>query len=72
MKLKCTIGSLSCDGVRVERGDIFELPEKAGESVIDSGYAIEIIEQYLGITPEAPIETPITKSKTKSRRGNHS
>jgi len=41
MKLKCTIGSLSCDGVLAERGDLFELPDAAAKSVIESGYAIE-------------------------------
>ena len=41
MKLKCTIGSLSCDGVLAEKGQLFELPDAAAKSVIESGYAIE-------------------------------
>lgn len=41
MKLKCTIGSLSCDGVVVERGDTFEMPDDAAKGLIESGYACE-------------------------------
>lgn len=41
MKLKCTIGSLSCDGVLAEKGDLFELPDDTAKSIIKSGYAIE-------------------------------
>ena len=39
MKLICTIGSISCDKVLAEKGDIFEVGDKAGESLIASGYA---------------------------------
>lgn len=47
MELICTIGSISCDGVLAEKDDIFEVGDKAGESLIASGYATEI-----GIEPE--------------------
>lgn len=39
MKLKCLIGSLSCDGILAEKGDIFELPSKTGKDLIKCGYA---------------------------------
>lgn len=41
MKLECIIGSLSCGGVLAEKGQLFELPDVAAKSVIESGYAIE-------------------------------
>lgn len=47
MKLICTIGSISCDKVLAEKGDIFEVGDKAGESLITSGYATEV-----GMEPE--------------------
>lgn len=40
MKLKCTTGSISCDGVLAEKGDVFEVSDEAGESLIKSGDAI--------------------------------
>ena len=49
MELKCTIGSISCDGVLAEKGDIFEVGDKDGKSLIASGYATEV-----GIEPEKP------------------
>ena len=49
MKLICTIGSISCDKVLAEKGDIFEVGDKAGESLITSGYATEV-----GMEPEKP------------------
>lgn len=41
MKLECKIGSLSCDGVLAEKGDIFELPDNVAAGIINLGYAIE-------------------------------
>lgn len=42
MKLQCTIGSLSCDGVLAENGDVFEVSYDAGKSLLESGYATRI------------------------------
>jgi len=58
MKLKCTIGSLSCDGILAERGDIFELPEEAGQSLLKQGYAVEVIEEPSITVMDEPIEKP--------------
>lgn len=39
MKLKCTRGKISCDGVLAKKGDTFEVEDEAGERIIASGYA---------------------------------
>ena len=49
MKLICTIGSISCDGVLAEKGDIFEVSDKAGTGLIASGYAT-----WVGLEPKQP------------------
>lgn len=60
MKLKCTIGSLSCDGVLAEKGELFELPDAAAKSVIESGYAIEIQDEVMA-DMEVQDEVPVDK-----------
>jgi hypothetical protein len=42
MKLRCLLGSISCDGVLAEKGDEFEVGDKAGAGLVASGYAVEI------------------------------
>ena len=56
MKLRCLLGSISCDGVLAEKGDEFEVGDKAGAGLVASGYAVEIKE-----VPQAgPLEEIIT------------
>ena len=57
MKLKCTIGSLSCDGVLAEAGDIFDIDSEVGAGLVKSRYAIEIDQ------PET--NKPSTKQKSR-------
>lgn len=52
MKLKCTIGSISCDGVLAERGDIFEVGDVPGANMVKSGYAV--LEEEPTPEPEEP------------------
>lgn len=51
MKLICTIGSISCDGVLAKKGDIFEVSDKAGESIIKEGDAT-LYDEPIIPTPE--------------------
>lgn len=52
MKLECKIGSLSCDGVLAEKGDIFELSDDVAAGIIKSGYAVEVLD----IMPVDPLD----------------
>lgn len=40
MKLECTVGSLSCNGIRVSAGDLFEIDEETGDHLIKHGFAV--------------------------------
>lgn len=71
MKLKCTKGSISCDGVLAECGDVFEVGDEAGKGLIESRFAVEIIDEPTEeeidestgeIVPESD-EKPINKGK---------
>ena len=42
MKLKCKIGSISCDGVLAKAGEIFEVSDEAGASIVADGYATTV------------------------------
>jgi len=60
MKLKCTIGSISCDGILAEKGDIFEVSDEAGRSIIASGYASEYHEPAPAETDDTSDTDPTT------------
>lgn len=45
MKLECTIGSISCNGVLAEKGDIFEIDDVSGKHLLKHGNAVEIISE---------------------------
>ena len=51
MKLKCLIGSLSCDGILAEKGDVFEIGDEAGNHIVSCGYAVLVPEEK---TPDKP------------------
>jgi len=64
MKLKCLIGSLSCDGVLVEKGDVFELPDDVATRLVKDG-DVEIVEEPIKKIFNEQIEELHTKKKKK-------
>lgn len=47
MKLKCTIGSLSCNGILAKKGDVFEIDDVSGKHLIEHGNAVEQIDDVI-------------------------
>ena len=71
MKLKCTIGSISCDGVLAEKGDIFNIGTDAGTKLIQDGYAVDAADQpdepegQQDEPGEEPVDTTSTRRKSR-------
>ena len=51
MKLECTIGSISCNGVLAEKGDVFEIDDVSGKHLIEHGNAVEPIDTVVEDVP---------------------
>lgn len=55
MKMKCTIGGLSCGEVMVRRGDVFDMDDDdMAASLIKHRNAVEVVEQVVNAMPEEP------------------
>jgi len=68
MKLKCLIGSISCNGVLAEVGDVFDMDDEAAGRLVKDGYA-EIVEDKTiveDVTPEPPINEPPADKNNKN------
>ena len=68
MKMKCTIGGLSCGEVMVRRGDVFEIgDDEMAASLIAHRNAVEVVEPVVEVMSEEP--TPEKKSGGKKSGG---
>lgn len=75
MKLKCTIGSISCNGVLAESGDVFEIDDERGEHLIKHRNATEVVPDKPPVvekTGKAPTvkmtDEPIKKAISKPEK----
>lgn len=55
MKMKCTIGGLSCGEVSVRRGDVFDMDDDdMVASLIEHGLAVKVVEPVAEVVPDEP------------------
>lgn len=55
MKMKCTIGGLSCGEVMVRRGDVFDMDDDdMVASLIEHGLAVKVVEPVAEAAPQEP------------------
>ena len=64
MKMKCTIGGLSCNGVSVRRGDVFEMDDGMAALLIASGDAVNVMVS----ADKSVVDEPATDKKTGGKK----
>jgi uncharacterized protein YxjI len=85
MELKCIKGSISCDGVRVKKGETFEVCDTSGKILVESRFAVEIVRRSDDIATkqvkdimdsedtvgltETEVSTEVTDEQTREHNG---
>ena len=77
MKLECIKGSISCDGIRVSKGETFEACDTAGKILVESRFAVETVSRSDDIMDsedtveptETGVSTEVIDEQTREQNG---